>query len=278
MASNSKALLMTKHVFIASFLIASVFAVTGTATGQIKISGQTCVLPGTIYQYVISGSIDSSSPQLCVTAGSVLDSATGWIPCKTSAFSSNALLVVWNDSAADEGVLTLTTSAGNASLSTHFAPALQPGAMDSISKTQIISIHQVPSTISCGPDSGGSCSPSYSHLWQQSVDMVSWSDILSATGLSISSDTALTQTTYFRRKVIENSSGSIGYSDVAAVFVMIDSTDSSSGFSPLRKPAINPVWTMPEYVLAPDVLPHFPAIGPVRGDTRRKSNLNTIKG
>jgi hypothetical protein len=218
---------MRKYFGAAFLSLVSVIGAVGTVKAQIKISGQTCVLPGTIYQYVITGA-DSSSTQLCVTAGTVFDSVSGWIACKTSGFTSNSVLVMWNDSAFDDGTLNLSSSSGNTSLNAHFAPSLQPGAIDSASKTQIITIHQVPATILCGPDSGGSCSPSYSHQWQQSVDMINWSDIPSATGASVSIDTVLTQTIYYRRKVQEGSSGSIGYSDVAAVFVIVDSAYSST--------------------------------------------------
>jgi len=194
-------------------------ALIKTANAQLQISGQTCVSPGIIYQYVISGSFDSLSSKLCVTAGMILDSLTGSIQCKTSGFSSKAILIVWNDSTSDEGSISLTSPAGNVSLNVHFAAELQPGSIDSTSKTQFITTNQIPAPILCGSDSGGACSPTYYCQWQQSSDMVSWSDVPSANAQSLSFTMAMSQTTYYRRKVVERNSGTIGYSDVATVFV-----------------------------------------------------------
>jgi hypothetical protein len=218
---------MTNNIFYRSCLalVSILFLARGNA--QISISGSTCVVPGTIYQYVIDGNFDSgSSAQICITAGSILDSANGSVECLPSGKPINRVLVKWNDSAAVNGALNLTSSAGKASIRVQFTRALQPGLVDSSSKLQIIGLHEVPLPITCYPDSGGSCSPSYSHQWQQSQDRVNWSDISLARGQTLTIESPLTQSTYYRRKVTETVSGSIGYSDVASVFVM-PSTDST---------------------------------------------------
>jgi len=212
---------MKKICLTALVLMTVMTALMKTANAQPQISGQTCVAPGTIYQYVISGKVDSQSMQVCVTAGTILNSVNGSIQCKTSGFTSKAILVVWSDSASDEGIITLTSPTGSVSLNVHFAAELQAGAINSNSKTRFIIANQIPAPILCGLDSGGACSPSYYHQWQQSMDMVSWFDVPSANDQSLNFTTAMTQTTYYRRKVVEKSSGTIGYSDVAAVFVTI---------------------------------------------------------
>jgi hypothetical protein len=200
--------------------IALLFSIKAGA--QLTISGPTCVVAGTIYQYAVSGNIDSSTTmQLCITAGIILDSVNGNTTCTTSGPPINKVLVIWNDSAADIGALNLISSSGNASISVHFTQMLQPGSIDSSVKMQIIGLNVVPASITCGPDSGGSCSPTYSYQWQQSADQVSWTDVPSAKGLALSLDSPLAQSTYYRRKVTETGSGSIDYSDVASVFVLV---------------------------------------------------------
>jgi hypothetical protein len=206
------------------------------ADAQVTISGPTCVVAGTIYQYAVSGKMDSSTTmQVCITAGVIMDSINGNITCTTSGPPINKVLVIWNDSAADIGALNLSSSSGNASISVHFTQMLLPGSIDSAVKTQIIGLNVVPASITCGADSGGSCSPTYSYQWQQSADQVSWTDVLSAKGLALSLNSPLAQSTYYRRKVTETGSGSIDYSDVASVFVLVQvlgdstvKTDSAS--------------------------------------------------
>ena len=129
----------------------------------------------------------------------------------------SSLLVVWNNPGT--GSLTLSSALGNSTFNVTVASLLKAGTIDSSSKKQVIGYDSVPSLIICSPDSGGSCSPAYADQWQQSFDMVSWKDIQGATSGNLSISSPLTQATFYRRKVTEKTSGTIGYSDVAFVDV-----------------------------------------------------------
>jgi hypothetical protein len=214
------------HIYCFTVLLFS-----GTAVyGQVTISGPSCVVAGTVYQYTIRGQWDSTSTmQVCITGGLVQDSAGNSSTCTIQGTPLKAILVTWNDSASDTGSLSLTSSIGNTTLNVHFTQPLLPGSIDSASKVQMIGNDSVPMTITCSFDSGGSCSPIYVYQWQQSSDMVSWSDITGASSQNLSIDSGLTQSAYFRRKVTETVSGSVGYSDAAAVFVIINTNDSTPG-------------------------------------------------
>lgn len=188
-----------------------------SAVSQVTISGPTCVVAGTVYQYTISGNWDSlSTMQVCISSGTIAgSSATS--NCTATGAPLATVLVLWNDSASNTGSISLSSSIGNATLSINFAEPLIPGAIDSVSQTQMVAPDSIPSSIHCSLDTGGSCSPSYSYQWQQSPDAVSWTDIAGANAQNLSFDSALAQTTFFRRKVTETGSGTIGYSNVAVV-------------------------------------------------------------
>lgn len=203
----------------------SCFIFTGILSGtsafaQVSITGPQCVMAGTVYQYTIQGNWDSSSTmQVCISSGTIADSA-GTHSCTGSGGAPLAtVLVKWNGSASDAGAISLTSTKGSSTLSVNFAGPLLPGSIDSMSKTQIIAADSIPSAINCSADKGGSCSPSYSDQWQQSPDMVSWTDIAGANGQDLSFSSPPVQTTFYRRKVTETVSGTIAYSDEAVVNV-----------------------------------------------------------
>jgi hypothetical protein len=201
---------------------------------QISLSGPTCVIPGVIYQYKVTGNWDSTSTmQLCLSGGIIADSTDTNTCTPIGGAPLSAVLVIWSNNSS--GSLTLTSTKGNASLSVSITQALAPGVIDSTTKIQSITYDSIPTTINCAVDVGGSCSPSYNDQWQQSVDMVTWIDIIGATGQNLNFSSPLTQSTLFRRKVTETVTGSIAYSDAAIVNVyaqlpLADSTDSSTGW------------------------------------------------
>src|SRR5437762_10581748 len=109
-----------KHIFCKILAILILVFFTQKSFSQVVISGPTCIVPGTIYQYVINGSWDSSSTvQVCITAGLIVDESDS-VACTPSLNAINKVLVMWNDSASDDGSLTVTSSLGNASLTVHF--------------------------------------------------------------------------------------------------------------------------------------------------------------
>ena len=189
-----------------------------SALSQVTISGPTCVVAGTVYQYRISGPWDSlSTMQVCIGSGIIADSSAA--SCTVTGPPLAAVLVLWNDSATSTGTISLSSSIGNATLSVNFTESLIPGSIDSISQMQILAADSIPASINCSMDTGGSCSPTYSYQWQQSSDAVSWTDIAGANAQNLSFSAGLSQTTFFRRKVTETVSGTIGYSNVAVVSI-----------------------------------------------------------
>ena len=212
---------------------------------QVTISGPPCAIAGSQYEYTINGTGDSASTmQVCINNGLIHD-AGGDNTCSSSGKPVNVILVMWNDSASDIGSISVTSTSGNASFNVNFTQPLLPGLIDTASKTQLINYHTQPNIISCLPDSGGSCSPAYNYQWQQSLDQVNWQDITAAISNNLVIDSPLIQSTYYRRKVTETVSGSIGYSDAASVFVIVmpdstSSTDSTGGTGYLfRAPAVD---------------------------------------
>jgi hypothetical protein len=188
-----------------------------SAVSQVTISGPDCVVAGTVYQYTISGKWDSASTmQVCISSSTIAGSMST-SSCTVKGAPLAAVLVVWNDSASDTGNLSLTSSKGNAKLSVNFTKPLIPGSIGSAGQAQVIAADSMPSSIHCSLDAGGSCNPSYSYQWQQSPDAVSWRDIAGSNALNLSFSSVLSQTTFFRRKVTETGSGTIGYSNVAVV-------------------------------------------------------------
>ena len=199
---------------------------------QPNVSGPVCAMAGTVYQYVISGAGGGAFiGQVCITGGRIIGSDGNDIFCTVPDSAVSKVMVIWNDSLADDGVLNLSSAAGNASLSVYFAGSLQPGIIDSICKTQIIfNTQNSIMDITCSPDSGGSCTPSYGYQWQHTSDMFNWADIPGAVSESLAAGPAPAQSSYYRRKVTELNSGSVGYSDVACVFIVNQPADSS-GFN-----------------------------------------------
>src|SRR5258708_7367879 len=146
---------------------------------QPGITGPICVIPGTVYQYLFKGQWrDSSTMQVCLS-GAVIADLKG--PCSGNVSPFSYLLVTWNTGVTD-GVINLTSSAGNSSLAVTVTQPLQAGSILAVSRIQTVNFNGVPAIIRCGADVGGSCKPVYTHQWQQSQDVVNWTDIPAATG------------------------------------------------------------------------------------------------
>ena len=207
---------------VCSSLVLSLLLYT-VAEGQITLSGPACVVPGTVYQYVIDGKWDSSATmQISLVGGRLADTTAG----KVSAFSgrfSRRLLVVWNDSASSTRSLSLTSAAGNSTLTVTFTSPLHPGTIDSTCIAQRVGLDSIPGTpLTCKPATGGACSPAYRYQWQRSGDRMHWKDIPDATRPDLQIKSRMRWSSYYRRKVTETSTGSVGYSNEAAVFLHVD--------------------------------------------------------
>jgi hypothetical protein len=197
----------------------SLFFTNLCAFSQPTITGPTCVVPGTVYHYRISGSWKASSTmQVCISGGTLKSKDTSLHNCTPLGGAPlSSVLVIWNSSG--PASLRVTSGLGNSSLNIVITAPLTPGSIDSASKIQAIVYDSIPTAIACSSESGGSCSPNYIDQWQQSLDMVAWVDIPGATSRNLSTIPRLTQSTFFRRKVTEKSSGTVAYSDVAFVDV-----------------------------------------------------------
>ncbi|MBC7688260.1 MAG: hypothetical protein H7211_08790, partial [Aquabacterium sp.] len=191
-------------------------AITTSTHAQISITGPTCVTVGTSYNYTISGNwTTSTSMQWCITGGVVTGSTN---TCKTATPYPN-ISVTWTSSGSGSISLSTTNPSDGASKAVTVTQALTPGLLTS-GKTQNITYNTIPPTaLNCPTAIGGYCTPSFTYVWQSSIDNLNFNDIAGASGLSFTITTTLTQTTYYRNKVTEINSNTIGYSDVATIFV-----------------------------------------------------------
>jgi hypothetical protein len=189
-----------------------------TAAAQPAISGPVCTMTGTTCQYLISGAwTDTSTMQVCVSGGTIVNQDSTVTTCSPGGAPLASVMVSFAN--AGTATISVTSALGNSTLQVNVAIPLTPGTIDSSLLVQLIGYQAVPATITCSVDMGGSCSPAYSYQWQQSPDGSSWTNIPGATGASLAIDSGLTQSVYYRRAVTETTSGTIGYSNVAAVLV-----------------------------------------------------------
>ena len=182
---------------------------------QTTISGPVCVIPGITFQYIINGKWTSASTmQICIKNGKL--EASGNTCYKGNPVSF--VRVIWDNSGTN-GAVSLTSSDGNATQNIKITRPLRAGIVDASSVKQVIDYNKTPDKISCSPALWGSCNPVFSYQWQQSTDRVKWVDIGGENNKSFKMSNPLTQTTFFRRKVTETTSTTIGFSEVAEVNV-----------------------------------------------------------
>jgi hypothetical protein len=204
-----------KVKFIIALLTIAFTHVSVRSTGQVYITGPGCVTTGIEYQYMINGNRDSGSTmQVCIQNGVISSEQQACI----SGGSLSYIRVLWNRDAL-QGTVSVTSASGNASFTSTIAPALNPGQVDSSNKRQALDTVTTPRMVKCTGARGGSCNPSYSYQWQQSFDNIRWADIADARGQDLTFTKPLKRTTFYRRKVVENTSTSIGYSSVAAIII-----------------------------------------------------------
>jgi hypothetical protein len=116
-----------------------------SSEAQVTITGPTCVVPGTVYQYTISGTWDSvSTMKVCVGGGVIADSADS-NACTLTGAPIARVLVNWDSSGS--GLLTVTSSIGNGNLHVSITTALASGMIDSTTKTQLIGYDSIPPVI-----------------------------------------------------------------------------------------------------------------------------------
>jgi RHS repeat-associated protein len=191
--------------------------ITGAAAKaqSVTIFGPDCVLPGQQVTYSYQGSWSTStSMSWCVSGGTIV---TYGGTCK-SGTPFPQIQVLWGNG--PTGSVSLNASNGSATKTVKFTTALQGGAITA-GGIQQITPGSVPATISIATPTGGYCTtPSYVYRWEQSTDSINFTEITGAESLNLSFTAALTQTTWYRRKVYETMNGFVATSPTARVYVV----------------------------------------------------------
>jgi len=200
-----------QHKFtIKAFLISLSFLFAFATKGSSQyLGGPTCVQYNEENMFYIQGSDPDGYYEWTISGGESVNGNSF-----ESGYGLYYLLVKFTSS----GSITVNTPSGGAYIAVSIASSLSSGSITS-NGSQTINYGLTPGTISCSAASGGGCSPYYDYQWQQSTDGTNWSDMSGKTSQSLSFSSGLTQSTYFRRKVTEGSSGSVGYSNTATVNV-----------------------------------------------------------
>jgi len=191
-----------------------IIAVYPALHGQMIIKGPVCVKAGGEYQYNIEGPWkENGNPRVCVTGGVISETQQTCLSAETIA----SVRVIWNDKVV-KGSISLTSSSGTATIDVGITEELSPGTIGA-AKRQQISYNTKPAAINCTPASGGNCIPSYQYQWQWSEDSFTWQDVAGANSQNLSVNSLLKQAAYYRRKVTENKSGDVAYSEIMSVLV-----------------------------------------------------------
>ena len=190
---------------------------------QTIINGPSCVLPAIEYQYLIStDDTTATGISICLGGGVYFGSHDSCLSDSLPPF----ILVAWN-SGVDTASIFWSSPTGNTTTAISFSAPLQAGSIDTAYTFQTIAHDSSVSNIQCSPAMGGSCSPSYTYQWQQSLNNVDWNDIAGATNQNLDVNITLTETSYIRREVTETNSGTIGYSNFATINVTPQTTMQS---------------------------------------------------
>lgn len=195
------------------FLLSPVLLSFFISTGQVTISGPQCVVKELECQYKITGEWNGSNISICAQGGVLTENNASCVQKTSVSF----VRVRWTTGS--NGTLSVTSSAGNASLSVSITTELNVGVISDNSKSQTINFNMMPAVIYCSAASGGSCNASYAYQWQESADNVTWTDMSGKTSQNLTFTASLTGSKFFRRKITEATSGTVMYSGYAAVYV-----------------------------------------------------------
>jgi len=198
------------------YLIA-LFTISGySAVAQPGINGPGCIIPGTVYEYRITGLRDiSSNALLCITGGALRNEDS----CISLQTSPSTVLVIWNDDVVERKI-SVTSALGNASLIVTGTTELNGGAVDDSDKAQEFHAGQVSYTFHCRAATGGACSPEYTYQWQSSTNQINWTNIQGATTKDLQFSGAITISTFFRRVTTETHSNIVAYSDSGQLMIV----------------------------------------------------------
>jgi RHS repeat-associated protein len=204
-------------VVIVSVIITMLTSLKGFS--QVGISGPTTVTSGNSYNY--NGTYNGS--QTYSYSGYYTYTISGGVVTGTNNTSKSgtaspvigaaSVSVTWNT---NPGTLTLTCALGNKTINITVIAPLNPGTLSPSSQT--INYGTTSSTITGTAATGGAISPVYAYQWMKSYDNVNWTDTAGATSQNFSPGQLYTST-YFRRKVTETTTSTIGYTSSVTVIV-----------------------------------------------------------
>jgi hypothetical protein len=205
-----------KKIIKVIYLIALVAITPSYGVAQPGIKGASCIMPGTTYQYLITGQWDSSSnAHLCIQGGRLKSGDS----CISLQISPSMVLVLWNDSVIDRKI-TVSSNLGNASLMVTGTTELNGGTVDNSDKLKIYNADQHNYIFHCGVATGGSCDPNYTYQWQNSTNQLDWMNIQGATSKDLQYSGTITISTFFRRVTIETNSNILAYSDSGQLMIV----------------------------------------------------------
>ncbi len=205
-----------QKLFYTSLLLLLALSIGTTGYSQVLITGPTCVTPGLAYQYRINAVWDSTSTMQVCVSGATINGVAG--SCTVTGKPAPFVQVSWK-TGLSTGSVQIHSSLGDATLNVTIAAPLQAGDIDTSAGLQGLAYNTLAGAIHCTAVTGGSCNPVYNYQWQRSTDAVHWTDIQGSTSQHLLTPGILIQTTFFRRKTVESSSGQIVYSKPATVFV-----------------------------------------------------------
>jgi hypothetical protein len=193
------------------FLPLFISVIAGSA--QVSIQGIQCVATGVDYQYNIKFDWkEGDKVRACVEGGIITANNDS---CIERNFMSS-IRVHWLQGVV--GKIKVSSRSGSSSLEVKIAKKLYPGEVITKGRQELTATN-IPSGLICTPASGGSCAPSYSYQWEQSTDRLGWKPVNGATNKDLKFSAPLATSSYFRRKVIEMRSVTIGYSEIIELTV-----------------------------------------------------------
>jgi hypothetical protein len=194
------------------FLSLIISVIAGSA--QVSIQGIQCVATGVDYQYNIKVDWkEGDRVRVCVEGGIITINNNS---CMEKDFMSS-IRVRWSQGVGRK--ITVSSRSGTSSLEVKIAKALEAGEVITEDRQELTATN-IPSDLICTPASGGSCAPTYNYQWEQSTDRLGWKPVNGATNKDLQFSAPLATSSYFRRKVIEMQSMTIGYSEIIELTVL----------------------------------------------------------
>jgi hypothetical protein len=197
------------------FLFIACILMSSGSFAQPEIKGSSCVISSTLYDYLISGNPDSVAEiSICIKGGVFVANDADCMTIKPQ----SSVKVIW-DKEVKNASLTISSKFGKSSLDVGITGILDPGEIVATVKRQSVRYDSASAQIICSPAKGGSCSPKYVYQWQHSANALSWSDVNGAMQQNLPPQNGLKEAVFYRRKVTEITSGTVGYSSRAVAYV-----------------------------------------------------------